>query len=446
MPTQTSDVVIIGGGVSGAALLFTLARYTDIQSLTLLEKYGDIAPLNSNARANSQTLHVGDIETNYSLEKAQRVNRLANMITHYGNLYEDGKACLTAYQKMVLAVGEEEVAYLAKRHETFASAFPYMELWDKDKIRKLEPDVVITRDGERKEPILASGCRDKTSAVNYGRLAASFVRQAKRCNPKTEAHFDTHVERIVARDGEFDVHTNRGVHHARAVAVCAGAHSLLLAHGMGHGLEFALLPVAGSFFYVPRQLRGKVYTIQNPKLPFAAIHADPDVVKPGVTRLGPTALVLPKLERYRGGTYLDFLRVLKIDKHVMKVFFDLVKDSDIRHYIFRNILFDLPLTRKHFFVQDAQKIIPSLRANELKFAHGVGGIRPQIVDRNKEKLVLGEATINPGGGVLFNITPSPGASTCLGMAYQNAQEIAQHLGRTFDKTRIVSELLGGEEV
>ena len=65
-----SDVLIVGGGVCGTALLFSLARYSDLNSITLVERYRQVAQVNSKATNNSQTIHCGDIETNYSLEKA----------------------------------------------------------------------------------------------------------------------------------------------------------------------------------------------------------------------------------------------------------------------------------------------------------------------------------------------------------------------------------------
>lgn len=46
--------------------------------------------------------------------------------------------------------------------------------------------------------------------------------------------------------------------------------------------------------------------------------------------------MLPKLERYRKGTYLDFLR-----------------------------------------------------EGELEYAHGIGGLRPQVIDRTRRRLMLG---------------------------------------------------------
>ena len=51
-----------------------------------------------------------------------------------------------------------------------------------------------------------------------------------------------------------------------------------------------------------------------------------------------------------------------------------------------------------------------------KFSKGIGGTRPQIVNNSLRKLEMGEAKI-VGDKIIFNITPSPGASTCLGNAY-----------------------------
>ncbi|MBR6952237.1 MAG: FAD-dependent oxidoreductase, partial [Campylobacter sp.] len=84
MQEKHYEVVVVGGGISGCALLYTLARYTDIKSIALLEKYEGVATLNSKGTANSQTIHCGDIETNYTLEKARKTKRTSDMIIKYG--------------------------------------------------------------------------------------------------------------------------------------------------------------------------------------------------------------------------------------------------------------------------------------------------------------------------------------------------------------------------
>ena len=54
----------------------------------MLEKYEALATLNTRGTSNSQTIHVGDIETNYTLEKAKITKRTAKMIEKFCLQYE----------------------------------------------------------------------------------------------------------------------------------------------------------------------------------------------------------------------------------------------------------------------------------------------------------------------------------------------------------------------
>ena len=77
------DVAIIGGGVSGSALLHMLDKYTDLEKIALFEKYDSPAQVASHHTQNSQTLHFGDIETNYSVEQASLVSQGARLVQKY---------------------------------------------------------------------------------------------------------------------------------------------------------------------------------------------------------------------------------------------------------------------------------------------------------------------------------------------------------------------------
>ena len=193
------------------------------------------------------------------------------------------------------------------------------------------------------------------------------------------------------------------------------------------GLEYRFLPVAGSFYYTPKLLNGKVYTVQNDKLPFAAVHGDPDILMPGMTRFGPTAIVLPLLERYRWSTLPEFLQVTKPEWSVMKVMGGLLREPEVRAYMLRNMLYEIPGVRERLFLKEARKIVPSLQLEQLHFAKGIGGIRPVMIDKQQQRLRLGEAQIDPGSGILFNMTPSPGATSCLGNARRDAERIIGYL-------------------
>ena len=454
------DVLIVGGGVCGTALLFELARYTDLQRLLLVERYGELAQVNSRATNNSQTIHCGDIETNYTLEKAVRVKRTAEMIVHYAELLEpaERERCVFRTPKMVLGVGESECRFLRERFTQFSPHFPAMELLEKEQIASWEPKVAQRQGQLRSEELVAIGIRSTYTAVDYEALAASFVAQAKRAVAATERQLDvalhTRVEAIAVDehaagpDATTFVVTLRSADggsrrvRARHVVVNAGAHSLLMAQQMGYGLEYSCLPVAGSFYFTPDVLQGKVYTVQNDKLPFAAIHGDPDVRAPGKTRFGPTALLLPLLERYKPASFWEFLKVLRLDWAVLTVFWQLFKVADIRNYIVKNLLFEVPWLRRRLFLADARKIVPDMGLSDLSFAEGYGGVRPQLINKRERRLMLGEARISARPGLVFNVTPSPGGTCCLGNAAADLEAIATRLGCHFDQQRLAAELYG----
>ena len=436
MEKKQYDVVIIGGGISGTALLHLLSRYTDLKSIALIEKGSGIAALNSHGRNNSQTLHCGDIETNYSLEKAVNVKAGASMVVNYAKELPSSEHILYKYSKMVLAVGEEECEQLHERYQSFHPHYEKMELWDADGISRIEPNVVWGRN----ERIAALGVTDDYSAVNFQALADSFIAQAKRSDTQVDVLLNTRVKKIIDHEKGFELHTNAGKVNARSVVVSAGGHSLLFAQRMGYGKQYACLPVAGSFYYSPDVLRGKVYTIQNDKLPFAAIHGDPDLLVRGKTRFGPTALILPMLERHNYKTIPDFMRLFSLDMGVMKVMWDLFKVSDIRNYMFKNMMFEVPYLRQRLFLKDARKIVPTLQLQDLTFAKGIGGIRPVMIDKENRKLHMGEAKIAPGNGIIFNMTPSPGATSCLQNAEQDLQMLVDYLGCEFKQEQLNKEL------
>lgn len=434
------NVIIVGGGISGTALLYTLSKYTDIKDIALFEKYNDIATLNSSAKGNSQTLHCGDIETNYTLEKAISTNKTATMVENYGKMYGYDNKYMFQIPKMALGVGDKEVKFIKERYKEFKKDFPYMEFWDKKQLAKIEPALLKGR--KKSEDIAAMGTNKRWSAVDFGEIAKSFVRNAKKENSNIDVHLNKEIEDIKKIGDKYEVIANGKKYYSDYVVVNAGAHSLLLAHRMGHGLDFSCLPVGGSFYYSKvDSLKSKVYTIQNPKLPFAAIHGDPDIVHDNVIRFGPTAIVLPKLERYHHAHFLDFIETLAPSPEVLEVFYDLMHDSDIRDYAIKNFLYEVPGVRRKLFAKEVQKIVPSMTQDDIEFADGIGGLRPQVIDKKSKKLFLGEAKIETGEGIVFNMTPSPGATSCLGNAYKDTELICDFLDAKFKKKKFNKELV-----
>lgn len=441
------EVLIIGGGISGSALFYELAKYTSVQSLGLLEKYEALSTLNSKGTSNSQTIHIGDIETNYTLEKAKITKRTAKMIEKFCLQYDLQNKIMFKHQKMALGVGAKEVHFIENRYHEFKALFPYLELWDSEKLKEKEPKVVYLDKAQTKvrpEPIIAMGTNTQYTTIDYGAMSEALVEQGQKASDiPSDIFYNSQVMEIIEHtDKPFEIFTKEGkTYTADFVVVNAGAHSLFLAHKMGYGKHMGCLPMAGSFYMTGEHfLNGKVYMVQNNKLPFAALHGDPDMLADEKTRFGPTALMLPKLERYKSGTYLDFFKTLNFDFHIVKIFWDLLKDSDIRKYVFKNFLFEVPLINKGLFVQDARKIVPSLSRNDISYAKGFGGVRPQVLDKKQEKLLLGEASINTGKGIIFNMTPSPGATSCLGNGERDMQSIVKYLGLKYDEESFLRDL------
>ncbi|MGB6327438.1 MAG: FAD-dependent oxidoreductase, partial [Halarcobacter sp.] len=285
------------------------------------------------------------------------------------------------------------------------------------------------------------------TTVDYGAMTKELAKAAQEEGKTTDIFFNAEVDEIEKIDDKYKITTITGsVFTADFVVVNAGAHSLYLAHKMGYGKHMGSLSMAGSFYITNGEfLNGKVYMVQNPKLPFAALHGDPDILCDGKTRFGPTALALGVLERYRGLKSVgQCLKTMNIDGNTIKIFWDLLKDSEIRNYVFKNFLFEIPGINKGLFVKDARKIVPSLSVDDIEYAKGWGGVRPQVLDKDKQKLMLGEASINPGDGILFNMTPSPGATSCLGNGERDIKIVAKHLNLTFNTEKFLDELTDKE--
>lgn len=443
---ENFDVAIIGGGISGCAAFYVLSAYTNIKNAILIEKCDKLAQISSNQKANSQTIHDGSIETNYTAQKAAKVKLAADKVKNYAlkqNLQNKG---IFKMQKLAIGIGDKECDFMQKRHNEFSKIFDGLQFFDKSQIKKIEPKVIESINGDdRAENVVGSGYLESWCGMNFEVVSNDFVDSALKINPnnKVQTRFKV-IDILPNDDGTYCIKSRNGESvNAKFVLVNAGSYSLPLAQRCGYGKDLGCLPVAGSFYFISGDLlRGKVYAVQNPKLPFAALHGDPDVAISGATRLGPTALPMPKLERskYLLGNISGELLSIDFKLGALKVTMDLLKDAEIRNYVFRNVIFELPILGKRLFLKDARKIIPSLKLEHLSYASGFGEVRPQVIDIGAKKLELGEKKIATNKGLTFNMTPSPGATSCLANAEIDVMEITKYLGKNFDSARFHKDL------
>jgi malate dehydrogenase (quinone) len=428
-----------------------LKTYTNVDRVGVAEKESGIGLVASDPKSNSQTPHDGSIETNFPLQKALVVKRKERMLERYCERFGLTGSILLRGQKMALGVGEREVAFMRQRYLEFKDSYPGLEVFEKEELKKIEPAVVFDAYGnERPEPIVGVGMRSAYTTVNFGALANSFMENARKSG-NVDVHLNakvTDIEKLSTEDGKtyFKLTTPDGEVTADYVVVNAGAYSLLMAHNMGYGTQYATLPIAGSFYMASREiLNGKVYMVQNPKLPFAAKHGDPDPLQNKHTRFGPTALATIALEFNKGlKTFVDAARSLNFNFNVVRGLGAMLLDSDIRDFMWDNFVYTLPYFGKRRLLEDLRKIVPSLQMEDIEYAKGFGGVRGQIIDRSTGQLILGEARVDEGDNIVFNMTPSPGATSALGNAEHDARLIAQRLGLVFDEERFNRDLVGEE--
>lgn len=435
---ESYDVVIVGGGIIGTSLLYALSKFSNIESMILLEKNDKLGQESTNSRSNAQTLHIGDIETNYSLEKVLETKVASELISKYTNTLPTLECykIISPVSKMLLGVGDKEVEFVEKRYDDkFLTIFPKIKKLDKNGINEVEPNIVKGRDPEEK--ILAA-YSDAGNIVSFDRLAESFARNSLYNANKVKISLGEYVKEIKENNGSYKLITNKSNYNAKFVVLAAGGYSLYFAKMMGYGEDFSMLSVGGNFYYSKKVLNGKVYRVQKGGVPFAAVHGDPDLNHGDRTRFGPTVSVLPYLENAKDITteshvraFEDYIKALGMDKDTITSLFNIVSDKDIINILLTNLGYTIPEAGKYMFVRDqVNKIVPSLKNSEVIFDKETGGVRPQIIDKKQKKLVLGvvELKIN---GLIFEMAPSPGASSCLKAALEDAIDITNYLGKQF---------------
>ena len=432
------DILIGGAGVSGTGAGYSFT-FSNARKVLLLEKYSDVALVNSNADYNAETSHDGSTETNYSLAHALEVLRSAVALRRY----LVGKGINTdLYQKrlrMVLGIGGEEIHRLLKRFDEFKPYYPDIELADASMLAEMEPMVIKGRNPFQE--VLAIYSREGF-IVNYQELAREMFKDTVKLNPDFNYSFNTPIQKIEPRDDHYVVHTPIGRFFSRVVLLEAGAYSLFFARELGYGMNYAILPVAGSFYSAGNLLKNKIYRVQEEDMPFAEIHADPNIKDMSETRFGPTTKPLPLMERHHYNTFRDFMSLpLASSAHGIATLVKIVNDKHLWGYAAKNFIYDMPIIGPAAFLEKARQIIPSLRYSDLKRLPGAGGIRPQIVNLKTQKLEMGDKTI-VGKNIIFNTTPSPGASVCLGNGHRDAVRTIEFLGPGFhfDEERFQGEL------
>lgn len=437
------EVGVLGAGVTGIATALALIRYTNVTSVVMFERRPGAAQVNSSRVNNSQTLHMGRAESNYNEAQAVAVSEDAQLVAGFVERFapEAGQPMSTH----MIAVGDAEVAEFRKRFTMLSPHFPDLRLLERNDLETIAPKLIEGRDPNESIVSLYSEAGYAVDFQTLGEaMLAKAVSEAKRMGKTLDVHFDTQVDAVRQEKVGFAIVVRKEEYFVRTLEIAAGNGSLLIAHQLGYGREFAMLPVAGSYFVTKTLLDAKVYGFQDPSIPLAKAHSDPDVNDRGVMRFGPTARPMPLLERDSWSTLWEFVRVGTLSPRGLWGLARILLNLHLLTFGAKNVLYELPYAGKWFFARmEARRIFPTIRARDLALAQGAGGIRGQLIDLRTGALMKAERILPPDGVHANCIpSPSPGASKCLGNAIESVRNHVAWLGPkyTFDETGMRADL------
>ena len=179
------EVLIVGAGISGAALAYELARYTNAKSIAILEKYEKV----------THSIHMEKpTHRPYTSVILRRTTLFPKPPSPKNR--QDGRKVLPAAQtgerghllppENGPGCGGREVEFMLERYEEFKDLFPNLRVWDKEHLKTVEPKLVFDENGkERPETIVGIGSQGEWTTVDYGKMTASLIDNATK-EPGTE--------------------------------------------------------------------------------------------------------------------------------------------------------------------------------------------------------------------------------------------------------------------
>ena len=352
------DVIVVGGGVVGCAVLRELSRYR--LRLLLLEKEADLAE--GISKANSGVIHAGFNVPAGSLKARTNVDGLAGIYGLAAGLHVPHRKT----GKLVLALTDGERPRLEElKAQGDRNGVPGLEIVDEHGIARLEP--------------LARG-RWALHSPHTGIISPYefTVALAESAHGNGAAVFlEAPVQSVEFRDGLFHLGTPRGTFAARRVVNSAGLFADEVARLAGIE-DYRVYPYRGEYLVTDKdpgfRLGMPLYPVPPQDDPGLGIHITPTME--GNVLLGPSAEGVPG----------------KSDTASTRPVMDRLKD-------------------------EAARLMPEL--GRAPFIHSYAGLRPKLVDPSGgdrfRDFIVEESSLRPGWTSLLGIE-SPGLTAAPALA------------------------------
>ncbi|GJL62052.1 MAG: aminobutyraldehyde dehydrogenase [Nitrospirales bacterium] len=289
---NTTDFLVIGGGVIGLSIARELKQRFHDSSVTVLEKE-DTSDRHASGR-NSGVLHAGFYYTPDSL-KAQLTKTGNALLTQY---CESKHLPIHRCGKLVVAKDRQDHAsmdiLLARGH---ANAI-VLENITEQQAKEIEPRVKTC------ERALFS---PTTSTVNPVKVLQSIVDDAQ-CEG-VAIHYGTKYEKKKGKE----IQTSAGAYQAGYIVNAAGLYADVIAKEFGFSDRYRILPFKGLYLYSDEpagSFRTNIYPVPDLNNPFLGVHVTVNVE--GQAKIGPTAIPAFWREQYQGFDNLNLTELVDL--------------------------------------------------------------------------------------------------------------------------------------
>jgi (S)-2-hydroxyglutarate dehydrogenase len=376
--------VVIGGGIVGSSIAREI-RLRDLGEVLVLEKEKELG-MHASGR-NSGVIHSG-INQKPGTLKAEMCVKGSKMLREYCKEHDvPFEECGT----LVVARNDEEIETL----ETLLKmgngvGVPGLRIIDKDELNYREPEV------EAEKALFSP----TGAIVDSSALVESIAGDAIKLG--AEYRTGCGVRDVVGSR----VYTSLGDFEFNHLINCAGVYADDIAHMMGIGEEYMVIPFRGDYVEVDKKIRSMVYQVPDLKYPFLGVHLTKSI--DGKTLAGPTATLSWKgKESYEGEiNWKEAYNTVG-----SRNFLNMISSKEFLNLAWQNLKVSL---FERVFVKEINGLLKEkISRQDVKPYRS--GIRAQIVDR--EGNMVNDFLISDLGNsthVLNSI--SPGMTSCLDFA------------------------------
>ena len=280
------DVVVVGGGIVGLAVVWALLEAGEHTSVALVERESSLA--GHQTGRNSNVIHSGLYYAPGSLKARLAVTGCAETKAFCAEHDLPYAEC----GKVVVATAEDELPRMAELvRRGRANGVEVTEL-DADGVREREPAVSA----------IAGLWVPSTGICDYRAVAEKLGELLVK--EGGEIHLGRSVTSLVRRRADVVVRGDGPELLGTQVVACAGLHCDELARASGADPGVRIVPFRGEYAGFSERaaalVRGLIYPVPDPAFPFLGVHATRGI--DGHVHAGPNAVLALAREGYGWGT------------------------------------------------------------------------------------------------------------------------------------------------